>query len=103
MKKVENKSGVYPVEYKVLIKPDEVNEKTKGGLYLPETTKEKESMAQVQGMIVSIGGDAFSDWKEKPVVGERVYFGKYAGYVITGKDDEQYRLVNDKDICAIIK
>lgn len=98
-----NESGLRPVEFKVLILPDEVKEKTKGGIILPDMTKERQEMAQVKGTIVGVGADAFADWTEKLVAGDRVYYGKYAGYTVTGNDGKEYRLVNDKDIVAVLE
>lgn len=98
-----NKSGIQPVEYKVLIKPEVVEERTAGGLYLPDQSKDKEKMAQVKGVLVAIGGNAFEDWSGSPKIGDTVYFAKYAGYVVKGEDGEEYRLANDKDIAAIIR
>jgi len=99
----KNESGLRPVEYKVLILPEEVKEVTKGGIYLPEHTKDREEMAQVKGQIVAIGGNAFEDWYDKPEVGQFVYYGKYAGYTVKGNDGKEYRLINDKDLCAIFE
>lgn len=99
---MENRSGIVPVEYKVLILPDSVKERTAGGIILPEMMKDREQMAQVKGKIVAVGGDAFADWKDSPLPGMRVYFGKYAGYTVIGDDGQEYRLVNDKDIVATL-
>lgn len=103
MNDVINKSGVLPVEFKILIEPEEVEEKTAGGIILAQVTKEKEQMAQVKGILIAIGGNAFEDWNDKPKIGDKVYFGKYAGYIVKGNDGKEYRLANDKDICAIIE
>ena len=101
---MSNESGIRPVEYKVLILPEEVKEKTKGGIILPGTTKDREEMAQVKGVVVGMGGNAFEDWKGTiPGIGSVVYYGKYAGYTITGEDGKTYRLINDKDVCAVIE
>ena len=96
--------GIIPVEYKVLIEPEQINEQTSGGLYIPQQTKEKDEMAQVKGVVVAIGGNAFEDWQyPRPEVGNTVYFAKYAGYVVEGKNKRKYRICNDKDIVAIIE
>lgn len=101
---MENSSGLTPVEFKALVKPDEIEIKTSGGLYIPETLRDRERQAQVKATLVACGGNAFEDWKEpRPVPGSRVYVAKYAGIRIEGKDDQKYQLVNDKDICAIIE
>lgn len=98
-----NKSGIQPVEYKVLIEPEAVEEKTAGGIILAPTTQEKDKMAQVRGVLVAVGGNAFDEWSGLiPKVGDKVYFGKYAGFIVNGADDKEYRLTNDKDVAAII-
>ena len=102
---MRNESGILPVEYKVLILPDEVPEKTESGiLYRPETAREKEQWAQVKGELVEVGGNAFEDWKGiAPQVGERVMFAKYAGIRdVEGADGKKYQICNDKDIIAVI-
>ena len=102
----QNKSGIQPVEYKVLVLPEQIEEKTEGGIILPDTTKEKEEWAQIKAVLVAVGGNAFKDpdWNEPvPQIGDQVYIAKYAGNFIEGKDGEEYRLCNDKDIGAIRK
>lgn len=98
-----NESGIQPVEYKVLVLPEAVESKTTGGLFLPETVKEKEEIAQVRGTLIAIGGSAFCDWNGQiPHIGDCVYVAKYAGiYGVKGKDGKEYRLMNDKDIAAV--
>lgn len=99
----ENASGLNPVEYKILIEPEEVEQKSAGGIVLAMATTEKEKMAQVRGKLIAIGGNAFEDWAGNiPKPGDAVYFAKYAGYVIKGKDGKEYRLANDKDVSAIV-
>ena len=99
-----NKSGLQPIEYKVLIKLDEVEEKTTGGLFIPETARDREQMMQVKAVLIATGGDAFGDMAEPtPRIGDRIYVAKAAGYHVTGADGETYRLINDKDIAAIVE
>ncbi len=99
-----NKSGIQPVELKVLVLPDPIEEKTTGGLYIPEITRDKESRAQVKATLIATGGNAFDDWKEPiPQPGDRIFMGKYAGIKdITGADGKIYNLIRDNDILAII-
>jgi co-chaperonin GroES (HSP10) len=98
-----NESGLQPVELKVLVLPDTIEEKV-GSLYMPDTVRDKESRAQVKATLIAVGGNAFDDWKEPvPCPGDRVYMGKYAGIKdITGKDGKTYNLIRDNDILAII-
>jgi chaperonin GroES len=92
---------IKPVEYKVLVLPEEVEEKTEGGLYLPDQVKEKDRMAQCRAQVIAIGGNAFEEWKGRvPQPGDTVYMAKYAGCTLQ-HDGRQYRLINDKDIAAI--
>jgi co-chaperonin GroES (HSP10) len=99
-----NTSGLQPVEYKVLVKLDEEQTTTSGGLFIPETVRDQRQLAQVKGTLIACGGNAFQDWCEPtPRPGDRVYAGKYAGIVVHGADGcRTYKLCNDKDIAGII-
>lgn len=101
-----NPSGIEPIEYKVLVRPKKAEERTKGGIVLPETIVEKDQHAAMEGEIVAMSPFAFSyeEWPigaTKPQVGDRVVFARYAGINQKGSDGVDYRLMNDKDIVAI--
>lgn len=101
---MQNKSGLSPVEYKILILPEDVERKTESGIILTDKVTDREKMAQVRGKLVAVGGNAFEDWQEPiPKVGDTVSYAKYAGLIVNGLDDVEYRLTNDKDITAIVK
>lgn len=106
--KVTNESGVYPTEYKVLVAPKSVEEKTAGGIILPDSTKERDQFAQQEGTLIAVSPLAFTydGWAGcegmKPEPGDRVLFARYAGATIKGKDGKEYRLCNDKDIAAVL-
>ena len=101
---MKNTSQLHPVEYKILVKLDEVGEKTEGGLYIPLSLREAQQMKQVQATLVACGGNAFEDWVgTRPKVGDRVYVAKHAGYQVVGMDEQKYQLMNDKDIAAVIR
>jgi chaperonin GroES len=102
--------GIQPLEFKVLIKLDIVEDKSAGGIYLPESAQDRESYAAERGTIIKKSKAAFGDddmWPDKPEIGDRVMFPKYSGMLILelGEQREQikYRLMNDKDVCAILK
>jgi co-chaperonin GroES (HSP10) len=98
-----NTSGLHPVEFKILIEPEEVEEVSKGGIVLAIATTERDKMAQVRGKLIAVGGNAFEDWNEPvPKVGDCVTYAKYAGLMVKAKDGRELRLANDKDITAII-
>src|SRR3990167_1921552 len=101
-----NPSGVSPTEFKVLVRPDKVDEKTAGGIWKPQDLREKEQAATTAGEIIAVSPLAFTyaDWPvttSPPQIGDRVAFARYAGMSIKGTDGEEYRLVNDKDIAGI--
>jgi chaperonin GroES len=101
------KSGIRPSEFKVLIKPKTVEEKTKGGIILPDEHKDREQFAQMEGELIAVSPLAFSyaDWPEgadKPKPGDRVLFAKFSGAKVTGMDGVEYRLTNDKDVAAVL-
>jgi chaperonin GroES len=100
-----NTSGIYPVEYKVLVKPEEVEAKSAGGLFIPDSVKDKEKFARERGTLVAIGAIAFSDpdWLDYPRVGDKVLYDRYAGSAVKGVDGVDYRLINDKEIGAILR
>jgi len=106
---MKNESGIYPTEYKVLVRPVEIEERTKGGIIIPDQTKERDQFAQMEGVLVALSPLAFTyandtEWNgaAKPKPGDRILFAKYAGAVVKGKDEKNYRIVNDKDVAAVL-
>lgn len=105
MKEVINESGIQPTGGHILVLPEKVEEKTAGGIYLPEDTRDKEQAASTSGVLIDIGPSAWLDiddgkpWAE---VGDKVFYARYAGVSITGKDNVAYTLLNDNDLLAIL-
>lgn len=99
----ENKSGLVPVEDKVLLLPDMVREEV-GGIYKPEVAMAMEQMAQVRALIVAFGGNCFEAWDAPiPECFTRVMVCKYAGIQdILGADGKRYQIITDRDITALI-
>lgn len=93
---------VQPLGDRVLIKPLEAEEKTKGGIILPDTAKEKPQ----EGQIVAVGkGKVLENGKTEPLevkAGDKVLYGRYSGTEIK-IDGEDYLIVKEEDILAIIK
>ena len=103
MDKEKNKSGIIPTGGHVLVLPDAVEEKTSGGIYLPETIRDKEQAAATSGIVVSVGSSAWKDLDDGSpwaTVGDRVSYARYAGVVMIGNDDINYVLLNDNDLLA---
>lgn len=100
-----NTSGITPADVKVLFLPDPVEEKTKGGIILADTIREKSQYAAIKGTLVEVGPNAFLEWGDgkRPQAGQRVVTAQYAGLNIEGADGLKYRLCNDEDIIAVLK
>ena len=81
--------------------------KSKGGIIIPETNQDKQQAAREVGIFVTAGGNAFTEptWPKEyiPRPGMRVLFDRYAGSMQKGKDGKEYRLLNDKEIGAIVE
>ncbi len=86
-----------PMPGKVLIEPLSAEEKTAGGIYIPDSAKEKPS----KGKIIAIGKEDSED-KSELVAGDTVLYGKYAGTELQ-IDDKDYLILNKEDILLIIK
>jgi chaperonin GroES len=93
--------NVKPLADRVLVKPAAAEEKTKSGIIIPDTAKEK----PMQGEIVAVGtGKVSEEGKVTPLqlkVGDRVLYGKYAGTEIS-LEGEEYLIMREADIFAII-
>lgn len=94
--------AIQPLGDRVLVKRLEAEEKTKGGIVLPDTAKEKPQ----KGEVVAVGkGRTLESGKVEPLEvkkGDKVLFGKYAGNEVSYKDEE-YLILKEEDILAIIK
>lgn len=98
-----NTSGIKPIEFKVLILPDDTEKVTSGGIHIPERSHERHEWAQVRGVLVAKGARAFEDTSDGPNVGDHVYYAKYQGIVVPGEDGKDYRLCNDKEVAAVVQ
>jgi len=90
-----------PLADRVVIKPSEAEEKTKGGIIVPDTAKEK----PVWGEVVAVGPGRTTD-EGKAVamevkVGDKVLYGKYSGTEIT-IDGEELLIMRESDIFALM-
>ncbi|UOF81992.1 chaperonin 10 kd subunit [Caudoviricetes sp.] len=96
---MENKSGIHPVGWRILIKPLEVEQKTQSGIIISHgELTDREQMANTTGEVIEIGSES-NTWAK---VGNRVVFGKFSGLMYVGKDEVKYRVINDDDIVAVL-
>jgi chaperonin GroES len=94
---------IKPLGDRVVIQPLEAENKTKGGIVLPDTAKEKPQEGKVvavgKGKILESGAVQTLEVK----VGDKVLYGKYSGNEITAKDGTELLIMREEDILAIIK
>ena len=91
---------VAPLADRVVVKALEETESMRGGLYIPDTAKEKPQ----QGEIVAVGPGRFDEGKRVPMdvkVGDKVLYGKYSGTEVT-IDGEQLLILRESDVLAVI-
>lgn len=105
-----NTTGIEPTEFNVLVRMEKAKEKTVGGIILPDEKKDRDQAMLQRGTMIAASPLAFTydSWTDcehlRPEVGDGVLISKGAGLYIPDLDDgETYRLLKDKDICAVIK
>lgn len=95
--------NIQPLGDRVVVRPLEAEEKTKGGIILPDTAKEKPQ----EGEIIAVGkGKTLENGSVQAMEvkkGDRVLYGKYSGSEIKTKDGEDLLIMREEDILAIIK
>lgn len=95
-------SSIQPLGDRVLIKALEAEGKTKSGIVIPDTAKEKPQ----EGEVIAVGkGKMADDGKIVPLEvkkGDRVLYGKYSGTEVTTKEGDEYLIMKEDDILAII-
>lgn len=104
-----NTSGFVPLDVRVLVKPDSVEQKTKGGIILPEQHVDQQKMAMLKGTLIAVGVNAWEEAASRsaafviPQPGTRVLIAKYGGIALTGDDGVDYRLMNDEDVIGLLE
>jgi chaperonin GroES len=91
---------VTPLADRVVIKALEDTEQMRGGLYIPDTAKEKPQ----QGEVRAVGPGRYEKDKRVPMdvkTGDRVLYGKYSGTEVT-IDGEQLLILRESDVLAVI-
>ena len=91
---------VKPLADRVVVKPLEESEQMRGGLYIPDTAKEKPQ----QGEVVAVGAGRHEDGSRVEMelkVGDKVLYGKYSGTEVT-IEDQQYLILRESDVLAVI-
>jgi chaperonin GroES len=94
------KLKVHPLADRVAIRPLEETEQMRGGLYIPDTAKEKPQ----QGEIIAVGPGRYEKGERVAMelkVGDKVLYGKYSGTEVT-IEDETFLIIKESDVLAKI-
>ena len=93
--------NIKPLADRVVVKPLDETQETKGGLYIPDTAKEKPQ----QGEIVAVGAGRVSDDGARIDMelknGDKVLYGKYSGTEVT-VGGEEYLILRESDVLAVV-
>ena len=116
---MKNESGIYPVGYKCLVllpprkeKDEKGLRKSDSGLVYISEKEDREEEAEMIGTFIAAGGIAFTGdetseaWPKdnQPKPGAKILYDKYAGgNTRKGMDGKEYRLINDREIGAIVE
>lgn len=103
-----NNSGISPMHYNVLVRPDDVKTQTAGGIILPDEIKEKDAFGRTEGTLVAISPLAFTyaEWPvgaRKPQVGDRVVFPRYQAVEMKGRDGGKFWMMKDEAVAGVIE
>ena len=98
----KNKVGIRPLGERLLVQRIEAEEKTAGGILLPESAKEKPK----EGMVIALGEGRLLDSGERAewsvAVGDRVLFTSYGGTEVK-YSGEEYLIMSEDDVLAIVE
>jgi chaperonin GroES len=90
-----------PLQDRILVQRVKEEEKTKGGIIIPDTAKEK----PVEGKIIAVGNGKLSEEGKRITLevkkGDRILFGKYSGTEVK-IEDEEYLIMREDDVLGII-
>jgi chaperonin GroES len=93
-------STVSPLADRVVVRALEETEQMRGGLFIPDTAKEK----PMQGEVIAVGPGRYEKDKRVPMelkVGDKVLYGKYSGTEVT-IDSEQLLILREADVLAVV-
>jgi chaperonin GroES len=93
---------IRPLQDRIIVKRIAEEEKTKGGIIIPDTAKEK----PIEGKVLAVGnGKVLEDGKVRPLdvkAGDRILFSKYAGTEVK-IDGEEHLIMREEDILGVIE
>lgn len=99
--KARSKVKIHPLEDRVVIMPDDETANMRGGLYIPDTAKEKPT----QGEVIAVGPGRMEKGQRVKMdlaVGDRVIYGKYSGTTYQIEDGDEVMIIKASDVLAKI-
>lgn len=79
----------------------------RNGIFMPDSVRDKEKLTEVKGRIVSMSPACFDFASfpagSAPKIGDAIQFARLAGVMTTGADGKEYRLLQDRDVLAIVE
>ena len=94
--------NIRPLQDRVILKRVKEEEKTKGGIIIPDTAKEK----PIEGKVIAVGAGKVDDsGKQRPLdvkAGDKILFGKYSGTEVK-IDGEEHLILREEDILGVIE
>ena len=91
-----------PLQDRILVQRVKEDEKTKGGIFIPDTAKEK----PIEGRVIAAGKGKLSEEGKRIALevkkGDRILFGKYSGTEVK-IEDEEYLIMNEDDVLGVIE
>ena len=94
--------GIRPLQDRIIVKRLKEEEKTKGGIIIPDTAKEK----PIEGKVIAVGNGKMNDkgtlHKPEVKVGDTILFGKYSGTEVK-IDGEEHLILREDDVLGVIE
>jgi len=108
MRKIDSQT-YQPLGWRVLVRDEKVEDKTRGGIYIPDSAKTADEHAQQFGVVVRCGYSAFRDKDGRrdpfgPEIGDVVNYWKYSGgCYYEDEEGHKYRILNDDEILGVVE
>ena len=100
---------VWPEGCKILIEADKVDDRTAGGIWYSQQTKEDEQTRVNIGTVLRCGPDAVSrlanpgEEARQLTPGDRIVFARYGGFRLMFDKNRDFRIINDEDVLAVVR
>lgn len=92
--------SLVPLNYRVIVKHENVEEFSKGGIYIPDPVRDKERVRICKGVLVAIGPEC----ETTAQVGDTVVYAQQAGrFIKDPKDGLEYTILNDEDLLVVLE